>query len=226
MKRVIYSLIALTLILSACGVREPNKMDELEPPTIVTVVPTVELSKLKFTYSLESFKGEVNKQEQYIKFVNHASSVEAIRKKSEIVVAKSEPKKEEKPKAKVKPKTLSMTTKAANEAVYVESQGKERTFTLTAYTAGYESTGKRKGDRDYGKTSSGTTVKEGRTMACPKEYKSGTKIYIPILKNTYTCEDTGGLIKGNKLDIYFEDIDVVNKFGKKKGVVGYVLSNS
>lgn len=164
-----------------------------------------------------------------------ASSVEAEEKKSETqMVAKAKvikqvAKKVEAPKPKPKAVAKVKTQKVSTNSVQADvstPKGKKRTFTLTAYTAGVESTGKRQGDEGYGITASGTTVKEGRTAACPKSYPSGTKIYIPSLDNTYTCEDTGSAINEGKLDIYFDDLDVALDFGRKKGVIGYVLSNN
>lgn len=89
------------------------------------------------------------------------------------------------------------------------------TFEVTAYTAGAKSTGKRPGDPGYGVTASGARAKEGRTIACPKRFSFGTKIYIPELKNTFVCEDRGGAIRGDRLDIYFESVSEARKFGRK-----------
>lgn len=80
-------------------------------------------------------------------------------------------------------------------------------FTITAYTAGYESTGKRPGDPGYGITASGTKVKEGRTIACPPALSFGTKIHIPAWNATYVCEDRGSAITNGHLDIYKKDLD-------------------
>lgn len=91
----------------------------------------------------------------------------------------------------------------------------ERSFTVTAYTAGYESTRKHPGDPGYGITASGTTVKEGQTIACPSNIPFGTKIYIHSLKETYICEDRGSAITQGKLDIYIEDLSQALQFGVK-----------
>jgi 3D (Asp-Asp-Asp) domain-containing protein len=105
----------------------------------------------------------------------------------------------------------------------VNKQGRARYFELTAYTAGFESTGKHKGDKGYGVTSSGTTVKEGRTAACPVSMKSGTKLYIPSLNKTLTCEDTGSAITEGHIDVYIADLDEALDFGRKHDVKVYVL---
>ncbi|MFC3039680.1 LysM peptidoglycan-binding domain-containing protein [Virgibacillus xinjiangensis] len=94
--------------------------------------------------------------------------------------------------------------------------GNGQQFTVTAYTAGYESTGKRPGDPAYGVTASGTTVKEGQTIACPPSISFGTTIHIPALGETYTCEDRGGAITDGRLDVYIADVNQALAFGVKE----------
>lgn len=87
------------------------------------------------------------------------------------------------------------------------------TFTITAYTAGYESTGKHPSDSGYGVTASGSVVKEGRTIACPPSLSFGTKINVPKWKETYVCEDRGSAITNGHLDIYIKDLEDALQFG-------------
>ena len=87
------------------------------------------------------------------------------------------------------------------------------TFTVTAYTAGAESTGKEPGDPAYGITASGAVVEEGNTIACPQSLPFGTKIHIPKLNETYVCEDRGSAITNGHLDIYKEDLEDALQFG-------------
>ena len=92
---------------------------------------------------------------------------------------------------------------------------KKLTMNVTAYTAGYESTGKTPSHPAYGITTSGTTVKEGRTVACPPNYPFGTKLFIPEMNNTYICEDRGSAIKNDKLDIYMKKVKDARTFGRR-----------
>ncbi|GIP36322.1 3D domain-containing protein [Paenibacillus sp. J2TS4] len=95
--------------------------------------------------------------------------------------------------------------------------------TLTAYTAGAESTGKSPGDEGYGITASGTTVTEGRTIAVDKSViPLGWWVYIEGI-GYRRAEDTGGAVKGNKIDVYFESESYANKFGVKRGYTVYVI---
>lgn len=98
------------------------------------------------------------------------------------------------------------------------------TTTLTAYTAGPESTGKTPSHPAYGITSSGTKAKEGRTIAVdPKVIPIGSVVYIEGI-GIRTAEDTGSAIKGNRIDIFMNDVDRAIQFGVKKNVKVYVLS--
>lgn len=87
------------------------------------------------------------------------------------------------------------------------------TFSVTAYTAGEESTGKEKGDSGYGLTASGNLVEEDQTIACPPALDFGTSVHIPELDETFVCEDRGSAITNGHLDIYTEDLDDALDFG-------------
>jgi len=95
--------------------------------------------------------------------------------------------------------------------------------TLTAYTAGPESTGKKKDDPNYGITYSGTKVQEGRTIAVdPDVIPLGWWVYIEGI-GFRRAEDIGSAVKGNKIDIYYDNESYAKKFGRKKGYTVYVI---
>lgn len=101
------------------------------------------------------------------------------------------------------------------------------TMTATAYHAGYSSTGKKPGDKYYGITASGTQVRPGVVAVDPKVIPLGTKLYIESTDGTAdygfaSAEDTGGSIKGNKIDLFFQTPEEVRKFGRRTVKV-YVL---
>jgi 3D (Asp-Asp-Asp) domain-containing protein len=86
--------------------------------------------------------------------------------------------------------------------------------TLTAYSAAYS--------KHNGITYSGVKATEGRTVAVdPQVVPLGWWVYIEGY-GFRRAEDTGGLIKGNKLDIFFESNEVAKQFGVKKRTV-YVI---
>jgi len=111
-------------------------------------------------------------------------------------------------------------------------------LTATAYDLSYESCGKTRDHPEYGITYTGTRAKLGRTVAVdPSVIPLGSEMYIIFpeeyshLNGVYIAEDTGSLIKGNKIDIFFgEDKpseSIVNesamKFGVRKVYV-YILN--
>jgi uncharacterized protein YabE (DUF348 family)/3D (Asp-Asp-Asp) domain-containing protein len=95
--------------------------------------------------------------------------------------------------------------------------------TLTAYSAGPASTGKNVGSAGYGQTYTGTTVTEGRTIAVdPKVIPLGWWVYIDGL-GFRRAEDTGSAVKGNMIDVYYENESYANRFGTKHGYTVYVI---
>ncbi|MDI3327584.1 MAG: 3D domain-containing protein [Alicyclobacillaceae bacterium] len=95
--------------------------------------------------------------------------------------------------------------------------------TLTAYTAGPESTGKSPGDPGYGITSSGKVATDGRTVAVdPNVIPIGTKLYIEGI-GYRVAEDTGGAIRGFRIDVYMNDLAKARQFGVKRDVPVYIV---
>lgn len=96
-------------------------------------------------------------------------------------------------------------------------------FTLTAYTAGPESTGKRPGDPSYGVTASGSFVQPGVTVAAdPRVIPMGSKVYIENV-GVRVVQDTGGAIKGNRIDVYIPNLSEARRFGVKRAVKVYLV---
>lgn len=65
-----------------------------------------------------------------------------------------------------------------------------------------------------GITASGTKATAGRTVAMSSKYSFGTKVEIKGM-GTYTVEDRGGAIQGNKIDIFFNTHQEALNFGRK-----------
>jgi 3D (Asp-Asp-Asp) domain-containing protein/uncharacterized protein YraI len=82
------------------------------------------------------------------------------------------------------------------------STGRLMTVVATAYT----------GDTI---TSTGTTPKWGTIAVDPTVIPYGTKVYIPQFDKVFIAEDCGGAIKGNKIDIFMNDSDAVNNWGRR-----------
>jgi 3D (Asp-Asp-Asp) domain-containing protein len=97
--------------------------------------------------------------------------------------------------------------------------------TLTAYTAGAESTGKTPSHPEYGITYSGVRAEEGRTVAVdPKVIPLGSTVYIEGV-GIRKAEDTGSAIKGSKIDVFMNDVGEARTFGVKRNVKVFVLAS-
>ncbi|RDY29680.1 DUF348 domain-containing protein [Romboutsia weinsteinii] len=94
------------------------------------------------------------------------------------------------------------TTSASTNNSSSDSKGKHMKVVATAYT----------GD---GITSTGTKPKWGTIAVDPSIIPYGTKVYIPQFDMTFIAEDTGGAIKGNKIDIFMNDETTVYNWGRK-----------
>jgi 3D (Asp-Asp-Asp) domain-containing protein len=136
------------------------------------------------------------------------------------------------PKEEIPPETLASTYTLGGE-VEEEPKRKESSviiaqkveeiekidyeiYEVTAYTAGFESTGKHPGDPLYGVTASGVYVEENLTIACPPSMEFGTRIYIPYFDNEFECQDRGGAITEGKLDVYIPILADALEFGRRE----------
>ena len=87
---------------------------------------------------------------------------------------------------------------------------------VTAYSPYEESTGKSPDDPDFKVTASGTIATQGRTIAMDKRFPFGTLVKIEGFNEVFRVEDRGSKIKGNRIDLYFENVEDAIKFGKQK----------
>jgi 3D (Asp-Asp-Asp) domain-containing protein len=119
---------------------------------------------------------------------------------------------------------VSSSVEAINHDVSLEeafdwSKYPTKQVVATGYTAGIESTGKQPDHPSYGITYSGVKVKRdlySTVAADPNVFPIGTILFIPDYGYGVVA-DTGGAIKGNRLDLYYETVkDVYNNWGKKQ----------
>ena len=130
---------------------------------------------------------------------------------------------------KPEPKVTVLTAKSpavatvSKDGVTFKAKKVLKNVTLTAYSAGVASTGKDEDHPQYGITASGTTVKEGRTIAVdPKVIPIGWWVYIEGI-GFRRAEDKGSAVKGNKIDVYYDSETKAKRFGKQSGYTVYVL---
>ena len=101
------------------------------------------------------------------------------------------------------------------------------TMTATAYDLSYESCGKRPGQRGYGITASGMQARRGVVAVDPRIIPLGTKLYIESADGSFVygnavAGDTGGAIKGNKIDLFMDTRSECLQFGRRTVKV-YIL---
>ncbi|AIQ71829.1 MULTISPECIES: 3D domain-containing protein [Paenibacillus] len=112
---------------------------------------------------------------------------------------------------KVSAKTKNVTSKAGVDFEYKKMI---KNVSMTAYSSEEPGIGT--------KTASGTRVTEGRTIAVdPNVIPIGWWVYIDGL-GFRRAEDTGGAIKGNKVDVYYDSLSHARNFGRKSRTV-YVI---
>ena len=110
---------------------------------------------------------------------------------------------------------------------FISSRGVTTKFTkaiemvATAYDASFASTGKNPDHPQYGITRSGLKVRHGIAAVDPKVIPLGTYLHVEGYGEALAA-DTGGAIKGNRIDLYFESPKDVAKYGKKRVKV-YIL---
>nr|WP_317332774.1 G5 domain-containing protein [uncultured Romboutsia sp.] len=105
----------------------------------------------------------------------------------------------------VKSPTDKVIKKGIKEEVMVASRGsnsRQMSVVATAYATGSI-------------TSTGTKPKWGTIAVDPKVIPYGTKIYIPKFDMTFTAEDCGGAIKGNKIDIFMGSETEAYRWGRR-----------
>lgn len=129
------------------------------------------------------------------------------------VIMPAAPEQEPPKKTKIHPERQIRLEK--KEVLETKQREWDDVFTVTAYTAGPESTGKDPGHPLYGITASGEKVQPGLTIACPPEIELDTKIFIEGIGER-VCKDRGAAIQGKRLDLYIPDLDDALEFGAQE----------
>jgi len=88
------------------------------------------------------------------------------------------------------------------------------TMNASAYTAGFSCTGKRPGHPAYRITRSGREVEHGIVAVDPAFIPLGTKLYVEGYGFAIAA-DTGGAIRGYKIDLFMEYMGDALRFGRR-----------
>jgi 3D (Asp-Asp-Asp) domain-containing protein len=120
-------------------------------------------------------------------------------------------------KAKPTPQpTVAAASVVSGNTIAGHSYSKKLTMTATAYTGGT-------------KTATGTTPRYGEVAVDPSVIPLGSKLYIEcsdgsIVYGVAYAEDTGGAIKGNIVDLYYNSRSECIQFGRRSVTV-YILND-
>lgn len=87
-------------------------------------------------------------------------------------------------------------------------------YVITAYCACYNCCNKKPTDKGYGITASGVKAQQGITVAADNSIPFGTRIYIEGVGERIV-QDRGGVIKGNRIDLYFDNHQSALNFGRQ-----------
>lgn len=127
-------------------------------------------------------------------------------------------------------KIISVGTKLEFGSVVPASELKSKkvlTMNATAYDIGYESCGKNPGDPGYGITATGIRACYGIVAVDPSVIPLGSKLYITSADGSYVygyalAADTGGAIKGSRIDLCYNSRAEALQFGRRNVLV-YIL---
>ena len=89
----------------------------------------------------------------------------------------------------------------------------QSSYTYVAEVSAYTGSDDECGNHE-GITASGTHVQRGRTIAAPSWIPFGTTVVINGI--SYVCEDRGGYISDNRIDIYMDSREAAMEFGRKE----------
>ena len=107
------------------------------------------------------------------------------------------------------------------------SYSRALTCNASAYDLSYASCGKNPGDPGYGVTASGMKAAPGVVAVDPSVIPLGTRLYIASNDGSAdygyaVAGDTGGAIKGNRVDLFFSSHSQALQFGRRSVTV-YIL---
>lgn len=189
---------------------------------------------------LEHEKEEMIKQKVELETIIQDLQNDRVDLKNTVLKLQEEVQSLEKDKQELIDEKLVAEAKKEKERMVVASPtrgsgSRANIFTATAYDLSFASCGKEPSHPQYGITASGVSLKgkslEDKYIAVDRnKIKLGSLVHIEFydsyshLTGYYTAVDTGGAIKGNKVDIFFGSGDVsqaVKNFGRRQVKITY-----
>ena len=143
--------------------------------------------------------------------IKDKNKIEKLKEEEEVLKKRINELKAEIEKLKEEKRTLEEILKEREKQI----ETKKLKVIATAYTAGPESTGKTPEDPDYGITFSGWKADIGTIAVDPNIIELGSIVYVPGYGYAIAL-DTGEAIKGNKIDLFFHNVEDALNWGKKE----------
>lgn len=160
---------------------------------------------------------EIEKNEEERRKIEEQQRKKEEREKARVEKEKREREKEEREQEEVELQKVEVENVKEDIELFSRDRSGTTTFTATAYDLSVQSCGKAIGHKQYGVTRSGYNIsgmsrEEAMVIAVdPNIIPLGAKvrIYFPEpythFNGVYTARDTGGAIKGNKIDVFMGD---------------------
>lgn len=108
-----------------------------------------------------------------------------------------------------------ITETIIKEKPIIINQTEPMIFEATAYTSGFESTGKHPGHPQYGITATGTQAKRGVCAVDNRFIAYGTHLYVDGY-GICRAEDRGSAIQGYSVDVWMETVKDALEFGRSE----------
>ncbi len=187
---------------------------ETEDAVEIYTEPEAEPEEAESTQDLERTETQVISTDKAVENETTTVRAEAIEKEETTETVEKTATQEE----TTSEKTVSLSDVAGNAITTASGQvlyySEVLTVEATAYTGG-------------GTTATGTSARYGAIAVDPTVIPYGTRMYIMTEDGSWiygiaTAEDCGGAIKGNKIDLYFDDYSTCIQFGRRSCTV-YIL---
>lgn len=195
---------------------------ELEQRSAELIEERLQYDKLEDKHS--KIKDKYEKDKKKLESLNEElDKISKEKKEVESKLKNLSAKKEEEKKAVATTKVASVSSSKPN-VVKTSSEPAEKKSSsqysdwkkMNVESTGYSLYGDSMGSDGTPETATGTYPTVGRTIAVdPSVIPYGTEVYIPAFNGVFIAEDTGGMINGNKIDIYMSHGDKAREWGRK-----------
>lgn len=215
MKKIIKTILILLIIGLGIYITPKflNFMEEQEDllyilPSTNEQIFKIELAEVSFE-NIEITQNIPIPNEIKAKMIEEQKQKEEAERLEQLRIAEEQRKLEEQKEAEEALKVAQTTTVTSRSSTETRDTTGYMAFTATGYCPCSQCCGK-----STGITASGAKAQAGVTVAMSSSYAFGTQVEIQGM-GTYTVQDRGGAIQGNKIDIFFNTHQEALNFGRR-----------